>query len=236
MRRVVVTGANRGLGLEFCTQFLEKGDCVVAVIRNAAAGPGLARLKELWPETLHFRTLDVTDAVEVTRFGLEMEQLPVDILINNAGQIGPEKHNGEEGQAADSLSFTVLRELFEVNALAPLRLTMALVPALLRAPQPKVFVMGSTVGVAAETFGDYYGYRMSKSAAHIAFASLAKDLRERGILVGVLCPGWVRTDLGGPNAPLSPRDSVLGMIDVIDRFSLSENGKFVSYDGRLLEY
>ena len=175
MERVVVTGASRGLGLEFCRQFLREGYAVVAVVRRNAV-PELETLKTIWPDRLHTRVLDVTDEAGVRQFGAEMARFPVSILVNNAGQIGPETFKGEAGQNVDTLDLALCRQLFEVNALAPLMLTLALLPSLVLSGRGRSVVMGSTVGCARETFGDYYGYRMGKASAHVAFATLGKDL------------------------------------------------------------
>lgn len=236
MRRIVVTGAARGLGLEFVRQFLELGDGVIAITRGTSERSALEALRAAWPNTLHTREVDVTCYSDVAEFGKQLAPLPVDILINNAGQIGPETHKGELGQSVESLDITLLERLFSVNAIAPLFFTQALIPSLRLTGTAKTFVMGSTIGVAAETFGDYYGYRMSKAAAHIAFATLAKDLARFSIKAGIICPGWVRTALGGPNAQLDPADSVRMMIQVMLDFADAQNGKFISFDGRVLPF
>jgi len=222
--------------LEFCRQFLECGDAVVAIVRRPDSVSALQLLKEEWPETLHFNFLDVTDFEAVNAFGREMQSLAIDILINNAGQIGPETHKGEQGQNLETLDPTLIANLTSVNAIAPLVLTKALLPSLALAHKPCTFLLGSTVGVARETFGDYYAYRMSKAAGHIAFATLAKDLAKSNILAGVICPGWVKTDLGGPNASLEIDESVRQMIRVMQNFSPEQNGKFLDFSGRVLEY
>jgi NAD(P)-dependent dehydrogenase (short-subunit alcohol dehydrogenase family) len=236
MRRVVVTGAARGLGLEFCRQFLELGDGVIAIVRAPAGNAKLDSLQRAWPETLHVRVLDVTDFEHVAEFGEELASFPVHILVNNAGEIGPETHKGESGQAFHSISLDLLERLYRVNSIAPLYLTQALFPSLRLAGNARTFVLGSTVGVAKETFGDYYAYRMSKAAVHVAFATLAKDLAQFSILAGVICPGWVRTELGGPQASMEPDDSVRMMIDVMLNFSPEQSGRFVGFDGRVLDF
>jgi NAD(P)-dependent dehydrogenase (short-subunit alcohol dehydrogenase family) len=236
MRRIVVSGANRGIGLEFCRQLLANGDAVIAIARQVPLAPSLEELKRLWPDTFHISTFDVTDHASVREFGEQVAALPVHILINNAGQIGPETHKGEDGQNLATLDPQLLSRLFEVNAIAPLVLTRALLPSLRLTGNAKVFVLGSTVGVAKQTFGDYYGYRMSKAAAHIAFATLAKDLAEQRIMAATICPGWVKTDLGGPNASLEIDDSVRQMIAVINSFSPEQNGLFLDQAGNVLDY
>jgi NAD(P)-dependent dehydrogenase (short-subunit alcohol dehydrogenase family) len=236
MRRIVISGVSRGLGREFCIQYLYRGEAVVGLCRSLQSCQSLIEYTHQTPQRLHLVELDVTDFDSVLAFGQQISGLPVDLLINNAGQIGPETHKGEAGQSVRDLNPDILDRLFKVNALAPLILTSALIPSLQQSAAAKAFVLGSTVGVAKETFGDYYGYRMSKSAAHIAFATLAKDLQNLGIVAAVLCPGWVKTDLGGPNAHLEPTDSVRKMIDVIETFAPALNGKFVNVDGLQLDF
>jgi NAD(P)-dependent dehydrogenase (short-subunit alcohol dehydrogenase family) len=236
MERIVVTGASRGIGLEFCRQFARRGDWVFALARHVELTSELIRLRDELPDLVHVRQLDVTDFAEAKIFAVEISTLPVDILINNAGQIGPETHRGQRGQAFGSIDYNVVRDLFEVNAVAALHLTECMLPSLKLSARARAFVLGSTVGCAAETFGDYHGYRMSKSAAHITFATLGKDLASQNISAGVICPGWVRTEMGGASAPLSAEESVRGMIQVMDSFSESNRGKFLSYDGRELHF
>lgn len=235
MRRIVVSGASRGLGLEFCKRYLEGGDGVVALARNPSA-PALLDLKGRHPTMLEIVSLDVTDAAAVERFGEQIAPLHVDILINNAGQIGPETYKGEDGQNLSSLSLDVVRNLFDVNAIAPLAITRALLPSLRLAVNAKTVVMGTTVGIASQTFGDYYAYRMSKAAVNIAFATLGKDLATEGIIASIVCPGWVRTDMGGENAAMSVEDSVSMMLETIDSLSLEKSGQFVDWLGNALDF
>ena len=236
MERIVVTGAGRGLGLEFCRQYVRRGDAVIAVTRQVRPEPGLAELRAQWPETLHIRKLDVTDFSAVERFGAELAALPVDGLINNAGQIGPELHKGEQGQSLEHLDPAVFLRLYEVNAVAPLIFAASLLPSLQLASRPRVFVLGTTVGIANQTFGGYYAYAMSKAAAHVSYAALAKELAARDILVGIICPGWVRTDLGGPLASLEAADSVRMMIEILDGFAKEQSGQFITFDGTSLAF
>ncbi len=235
MERVVVTGASRGLGLEFCRQYLRAGYAVIAVVRREEVTE-LETLKTIWPDRFHTRALDVTDEAGVRRFGAEMAEFAVSVLVNNAGQIGPETHKGEPGQNVDTLDLALCRNLFEVNALAPLVMTLALLPSLAMSGRGRSVVMGSTIGCARETFGDYYGYRMSKAAAHVAFATLGKDLVSRGAVCATVCPGWVKTDLGGPAATLEPHESVEGMIRVIDGLGPEQAGGFIAFDGSPIAY
>jgi NAD(P)-dependent dehydrogenase (short-subunit alcohol dehydrogenase family) len=235
MQRIVITGAGRGLGLEFCRQYLERGDAVIGVARDVAASTELQALRDAWPQRLHLAEFDVTDFGAVDGFASGLSVMHVDILVNNAGAIGPETHKGESGQNLGTLDPRLLSRLFEVNAVSPVYLTRALLPSLRLSARPRAFVMGSTVGLPRETFGDYYGYRMSKAAAQVAFATLARDLQDTGIVAATVCPGWVRTRMGGPNASTAPEDSVAQMIQLMEDFPTALNGRFVDAAGRPLD-
>lgn len=230
MERIVVSGAGRGLGLEFCRQYLENGDGVVALAKNPSSSLGLYQLKNSYPNLLEIVGLDVANYADVAAFGTRISSLPVNILINNAGVIGPETHKGEAGQSVDTLDPQIIESMFRINAVGALMLTKALLPSLILANNPRVVVLGSTVALPRESFGDYYGYRMSKAAAHIAFATLAVDLDKLGIAAGVVCPGWVQTDLGGSAAPLLPRDSVSGMRRVIEKLCKNVRDRMFVWD------
>lgn len=236
MRRIVVTGASRGLGLEFCRQYLEKGEAVVGIVRPTSSRDGVGALARDFPDRFHVAELDVANPMSCADFGEQVCNLPVDILINNAGIIGPETHKGETGQNISSFDPAIARSLFETNALAPLNLTLLLLPSLRRVKEARAIVLGSTVGIVRETFGDYYSYRMSKAAAHIAFATLAKDLGNEDIIAAVVCPGWVRTDMGGGAASLSAQESVEGMIRVIDALKCADSGCFIDYSGNTIAF
>lgn len=231
MKRIVITGATRGLGLEFARHYAQSGDAVVATGRNPDESPALRDLKATFPNRVHTAHLDVSDVNSISAFGRLIEPLSVDILINNAGVIGPEKYKGEYGQTLETIDHGILQHLFLVNAIAPLLVTRSMIGSMSRNPNSKIFLIGTSVGISSETFPDYYGYAMSKAAAHIGFAALSKELSKLGIAVGILSPGWVRTDLGGASAPLSVEESVAGMARVIDTFSIEDGGRFFTYDG-----
>lgn len=236
MQRIVITGASRGLGLEFAKQYLELGDAVVATVRPQSNLESLRDLKRKYPSRLHFVSFDLSAFDEIERFAIKMAGLPVDVLINNAGQIGPETHKGEIGQALFNMDPSVLTRLFVVNAVAPLYLTKSLLPSLLQTAKPRVVALGTTVSIASQTFGDYYGYRMSKSAMNIAFATLAKEIPSDKLKIGIICPGWVRTEMGGPNASLAPSDSVRMMLGLVESFHQEWHGKFLDYSGKLHDF
>lgn len=232
--QVVITGANRGIGLELARQALGRGDRVYAGVREPARAAALAALLGPSGGRLRIAPCDVASAASVRAFAAAQTE-PVDLLINNAGMRS--QPDGLEALAVDGdgdgdLTLAAAARTFQVNALGPLRVTAALLPQLRRAAKPKVANIGSNLGsIADNTEGGAYGYRMAKAALNMATRSLAQDLRADGIIVVVLSPGWVQTDMGGPQAPLGVQESVSGLLGVIDRLTLVDSGEFLDYRG-----
>jgi NAD(P)-dependent dehydrogenase (short-subunit alcohol dehydrogenase family) len=220
MGHAVVTGANRGIGLEFCRQLEKRGDQVTAVCR--VASPEL--------EGVGVRVLpgvDVSEPKTVDELARRLEGTRIDLLINNAGIL---VHDDFE-----HLDFEAIRKQFEVNALGPLRVTRALVPNL--APGSKVVILSSLMGSMADnTSGRMYGYRMSKAAVNAAGVSLARDLEEHGVAVGILHPGYVRTDMTEGRGTSDVREAVEGLLKRIDELSVESSGTLRHSDGRLLPW
>ncbi len=220
MARVVITGANRGIGLELARQLAARGDEVIAACRSAS--PELAGLG-----------VEVVDGVDVTTdegVAVLTQQLAgrtVDVVVNNAGLLTSE--------SLDELDFGRIRRQLEVNALGPLRLTAALVPHLGRGS--KVAIVTSRMGsIADNTSGGRYGYRMSKAAVNMAGVSLARDLADRGVAVAILHPGFVRTDMTGHQGLVDPPESAAGLIARIDELTLETSGGFWHANGERLPW
>lgn len=216
MARVVITGANRGIGLALAKVYADRGDDVLAVCRSAS--PALEAL----PVTV-CAGVDVTDDESVARFAGDIGDGSIDVLINNAGILNVETF--------DKLDFDGIRRQFEVNTLGPLRMTKALETKF--ADGAKVVIVTSRVGSIGDNgFGGIYGYRMSKAAVNMAGANLAIDFKERGIPVLLLHPGMVETDMGGtgPNR-VSAKDSAERMAARIDELSMDTTGRFVHAEG-----
>ncbi len=226
---LVITGANRGIGLELVRQYLERGDIVHAGVREPAKATELAALAERAGGRLHVAACDVADETSVRAFAAAVPG-PVHLLVNNAGmRLRPD---GLEDLDADALLRT-----FRVNAVGPLLLTRALLPRLREAKGAKVASLGSGLGsIADNTSGDAYGYRMSKAALSMATRSLAQDLRADDILAVVVSPGWVKTDMGGPEAPLSVSESTAGLIALLDGLTPEQSGGFFDYRGERLAW
>ncbi|WP_422476187.1 SDR family oxidoreductase [Endozoicomonas sp. ALB032] len=227
-KTVVVTGANRGLGLEYCRQFLEKGDKVYACCRAPESAEDLLKLKQQYCEKLETVPLDVTHPAQRTNLKNTLQGEQIDILVNNAGIYGQRLKFGE----VESEEWL---KVMKVNTIAPLLLVQELVEFM---PQgSKIVLMTSKMGsIADNTSGGSYIYRSTKAALNAVGKSMAHDLSDKGISVAICHPGWVLTDMGGPNALIDTRISIKGLIAVIERLGLENSGQFFNYDGALIPW
>jgi len=214
MAVIVITGANRGIGLSLCRQLCQEHS-VHALCRKAS--PQLQSL----PLTIH-------EGVDVQEPETVPQELPsIDILINNAGIL---RRDG-----LTSLSVSDMKDQFVVNSLGPLLITQALLPKL--SSGSKVVIVTSRMGsVADNTSGGMYGYRMSKAAVNMAGMSLSRDLKPKGVAVALLHPGFVRTDMTGGNGYISAEESAKGLIEQIHRLSLETTGVFWHCNGEELPW
>ncbi len=221
--KVLVTGANRGIGLAFCRQLSGRGDEVLAVCRSCSGD-----LDELSRDKVRIiEGVDVTreEGISSLRQAVAGEQ--IDLLINNAGLM--------ESVTLDHLDIASIRRQFEINAMAPLRVTHALLDNL--AHNAKIAIVTSRMGsIDDNDSGGSYGYRMSKCAANMAGRSLSVDLKGRGIAVALLHPGWVRTDMTGGNGLIEPQESASGLIDILDRLDMDHTGLFWHMNGEILPW
>ena len=224
MPSVLVTGANRGIGLEWCRQYADAGWRVLASCRHPDAADELDDLARRHPQ-LSIHRLDVTEAESLSNLRAELQRTAIDVLINNAG-VYLEKYVRTEELRYDDWMRT-----FEVNTLGPMRVTEALLEQVAHGERRLVVNMTSHMGSIAEIEapGDYY-YRSSKAALNAAMRGLSIALKERGIGVLLLHPGWVKTRMGGWDAPLSPAESVAGMRRLVDKFGMDRSGRFFRYN------
>jgi len=214
MGTYVITGANRGIGLELSRQLHERGDRVIALCRKSSEE--LLNLSLTTIEGIDVSTEKVIDKLK------DSIQEPVDVLINNAGILF--------GEDLSSLNWGRMRQQFEVNTLGPLRVTTALLPRM--SAGSKILIITSRMGsVADNTSGRMYGYRMSKSAVNMVGMSLAQDLRTKGISVALLHPGYVRTDMTGGNGLIEATESAKGLIARIDQLDIAKTGQFWHSNG-----
>ncbi|MHA1165175.1 MAG: SDR family oxidoreductase [Alphaproteobacteria bacterium] len=221
MATIVITGANRGIGLELARQCQTRGDHVIAAVRKKSA-----ELSELDIET--HEGVDVTGDGSVAKLASALEGRDIDILINNAGILLAR-------ETIDDLDWDGIRQQFEVNTLGPLRVSRALLPCM--SSGGKIAIVSSRVGsIADNTTGGRYGYRISKTAVNMAGVCLAHDLRERGIAVVLLHPGYVRTGLTGMNGDIDPDESARGLIARIDETTMERTGTFWHANGTELPW
>ncbi len=219
---VLITGAGRGIGLEFARQHAGEGWRVHATCRDTK---GASALEEIDGDVVIYR-LDVTKSAQVDALARDLQGEPIDLLINNAGRAGA------RDRSFGNLDFDVWEEVFRVNALAPVRVAEALVELVAASERKQIVSITSRMGsIDSNRDGGGYSYRSSKAALNAAMKSLSIDLASREITVVVFHPGWVRTDMGGRSASLSAKKSVEEMRAVIDRLTLSDSGRFLNYDG-----
>lgn len=226
MSSVVITGANRGIGLEFARQYAAAGWTVIATCRDITQPGGLATLAgvEVLP-------LSVDEPASVKAFATALRGRSIDLLINNAGVMGPDR----PAQSKDEIDIDGWMQTLRVNGLAPILVAMALRPLLSRGA--KVVTLSSQLGSVTEnSSGGMYAYRASKAAINMGNRSLAVDWQDAGITCLVVHPGWVQTDMGGPQAPLTPPESVAGLRRVIAEVTHADTGSFFGYDGRRIPW
>jgi NAD(P)-dependent dehydrogenase (short-subunit alcohol dehydrogenase family) len=227
MPSVLITGANRGLGLEFARQYLADGWQVYAACRDPDAASELRRLAEAGGQKLRILALDVTDTASVKAAAAELDGKAIDLLINNAG-VG-----GARGQTIGNIDYQAWVKVLETNTMGPMRVSEAFVEHVARSERKLIVTLTSGMGsIGDNTSGGSIAYRSSKAAVNMVMRSLAIDLAPRGITCVVVNPGWVRTDMGGPQATLTPAESVTRLRRLIDTLGPTQSGKFFNHDGR----
>lgn len=210
--------------MEFSKQLAARGDRVIAVVRRADAAAGLKSL------AARVVGADVTDAAGMVRLGQELAGERVDVLINNAGV-------SSESKTLASVTPEEMERVFRVNSTAPLLVTRAALPALRGGGRKLVVNISSQLAsIANNTGGSSYAYRASKCALNMLTTCLANEFRPEGIAFVAMHPGWVKTDMGGPQAPMTPEQSVGWMIKTIDGLGMADSGRFLNYDGKGLPW
>lgn len=227
MKNVLITGTSRGIGLEFVRQFLDHGDIVLATCRYPKQADELQKLLTHYEDRLIITRIDVTDESTIDASYQEIVKRieRLDLLINNAGVY-------DEGQSLGSLKLNDGIHSFSVNAIGPILVAQKYLGLLKKGGQSKVVSISSGMGAFTnKRDGGHYFYCASKAALNMNMLAYAYDAKQYGITSIVLSPGWVKTDMGGPNAPLTPTESVSRLIKIIDRITLKDTGKFFNWDG-----
>jgi NAD(P)-dependent dehydrogenase (short-subunit alcohol dehydrogenase family) len=233
MRRILLTGANRGLGLEFARQYLARGESVFAGCRRPEAARALHELQMIHPRRLTVISLDVADAASIgaAHAVVHSQTDHLDVLINSAG-VFSSQGSDEPAERLGELTFEEALTVLRVNAVAPLMVAQQFLQLLRVGHEPKIVSLSSGYGsVSANTGGFPYYYSASKAALNMFMRSLAAEAKRWHIMTVLLDPGWVSTDMGGPGAPITPEQSVRGMSRVIDLLKRQQNGRFLTWQG-----
>jgi len=234
-RRCVVSGANRGLGLEFVRQLAAAGDEVVATARRPEAAAELSDIARASGGRVTVVALDVSDPASIAGAGAQVaERFPaVDLLINNAGIMRlPDAPDEITAGPLDALDGEAVLSLLRVNVVGPVLVTQALQPLLAAARRSVVVNLSSGMGsIGSTTAAMDYAYCTSKAGLNMMTRHLAHELEQQGTIAVSISPGWVRTDMGGPAAPLDPPESVKGILSLVDGLGPGDSGRFLDHSG-----
>lgn len=231
MSTVLITGANRGIGLEFCKQYARQGWNVVACCRHPKQAVELIHLAEEY-STVQVNAVDVVDRSTIDALAAVLTELNIDLIVANAGIYGD-----SSGYGFGNLNYDDWIKTLQTNVLGVVKVLEAFTPNLKRSSKPRIAVLSSQMGsIEDNTSGGSLLYRSSKAALNATMKSLSIDLKTDNIGILIFHPGWVLTDMGGLNALINTETSVTGMIKQISTFNMSNTGKFIKYDGSTLPW
>jgi NAD(P)-dependent dehydrogenase (short-subunit alcohol dehydrogenase family) len=227
MPTVMITGANRGIGLEFARQYAEDGWRVIATCRDPASGRSLA---DVGP-SVEVYALDVGEHSQIEKLARLLDGETIDILINNAAIYGPRP------SVLGTVGYDAWPEVMRINVMSPLKVAECFADHVAGSERGIMVAISSQMGsIGDNNSGESYIYRSSKAALNMVMKGLSVDLKARGITVAMFHPGWVKTDMGGPNAQVDTVDSVTGMRRVIAGIGPKDNGRFFNHDGSALSW
>ncbi len=225
---VLITGANRGIGLEYVRQYAQEGNMVYATVRDIAQATELQGLAAKHSQ-IQVLVLDIADINAIQALAHQLSDVSIDILISNAGAYPPSRFGKTDPQT--------WLQAFQVNTLTTYYLAEAFMPHMQRSGQAKLIAMTSKMGSMTDnSSGGEYIYRSTKTALNMVVKSLSLDLQPFSIVVAALHPGWVRTDMGGPNGLIDTETSVTGLRKVIAKLDQAQSGEFIAYDGKLVPW
>jgi NAD(P)-dependent dehydrogenase (short-subunit alcohol dehydrogenase family) len=227
MLNILITGANRGIGLSFAQQYARDGWRVYATCRTPETA---SELKASESTKLSVHALDVTVAASIAALHDELSDVALDILLNNAGYLGPEPQGLHQTDDEQWL------QQFRVNTIAPLRMTEAFLESIERSERKQILNISSILASNGNAFGGYYPYRATKGGLNAVTKNLAIDLEDRGITVAVFHPGWVRTEMGGPRGDLSADESAEALRAIFNKLTPADSGKYFNYTGKELAW
>jgi NAD(P)-dependent dehydrogenase (short-subunit alcohol dehydrogenase family) len=228
MATILITGANRGIGLEFVRQYAADGDTVHACCRDPGAAADLRAVEG----HVNVHALDVADQVSVDRLAATLKDIPIDLLINNAGVYG-----GHDDQDLGRMNYDGWADVLAINTMAPLRMIQAFLPGLKKAGRgSKIVTISSRMGAMSDRRPGSYAYRSSKAAVNKIMQLVAADVASDGIIACPFHPGWVRTDMGGSDADISVEESVSGLRQTIAGLTQKDSGHFFQWNGSTLDW
>jgi NAD(P)-dependent dehydrogenase (short-subunit alcohol dehydrogenase family) len=231
MATMLITGANRGLGLEFCRQYAADNWSVIACCRKPEQAIELCKLAEQYP-AIQVQSLDVTDFDQIDALSKKLDHCCIDVLINNAGI-----YHDLQSEGLGQLDYQAWSLSFMINTQAPVKMVEAFLPQLHRSDKKLIVNISSLMGsIGDNSGGGSLLYRSSKAALNATMKSLAIDFKQQSVGVLIFHPGWVKTDMGGANALIDAEQSVAGMRNLINNFSLNQSGRFVKYDGTAMPW
>ena len=237
MKTVLITGGNRGLGLEFVKQYSQLGYKIIVTCRNPNEAKELNTLKENSKTDIKIHTLDVTNHEEIDLLSKSLSNKPIDIIINNAGIIGPFPiFEHIEKQRFTTMDYTVWEKVLRTNLFGPVKISESFLENIKNGQEKKIIFISSTVGSINEGKESAYAYATSKAALNKAISLMAENLKNENIHVLALCPGYVKTRMNAGGANLETDESIKGMIKQIDSLDESNTGTFIRYNGELITW
>lgn len=227
----LVTGANRGIGLEYVRQLAAAGESVIAAARNPAEAADLVELAAA-NDQIRLETLDLEDRASVIALGQRLAGVPIDVLLNNAGLYGGSWDNASHRQSHDNMDYDLWEQIMRVNVLAPFQMIQVLRGNLSAGTRKLIINMSSDLGsIANNAQGQSYAYRSSKAALNMVTKGLSVELADQGFIAISMAPGWTQTDLGGISAQWPVAESVANQLKVIAGLTAQDNGRFVNLLG-----
>jgi NAD(P)-dependent dehydrogenase (short-subunit alcohol dehydrogenase family) len=231
MAAVLITGSARGIGFQLAKQYFETGNRVFATYRTPATADKLNALAQASGGSLTTHRMDVSDLTSVRAVGKEIGDIPIDVVINNAGVWG-----GLAGQILDSMDYDNWFHEFSTMAMGPFRVVQTFLKNVLASEQKKIFTITSQTSAHSYKKVAGYSYSSSKAASNRVMTMLSRDLKDRGVTVCLMHPGWVKTEMAGPVADIEPHESASGIRRVIASSSLADSGKFLTWNGGIHDW
>ncbi len=225
MANVVITGANRGIGLELAKQYAQGGDRVFAFCRSPAGAEALNAAAAGSGGKLSVHAMDVGDPASITAGAAALGDTPVHVLINNAGV------NGGPKQGLEDIDFDAWVDAFKIMTIGPFRVVQAFLKNLRAAGSARIMTVTSQLGASTWPYGGMYAYSTAKAGVNKVMQIMALDLKGDGIIASMVHPGWVKTDMGGPGADITAEESAAGIKKVISGLTTADSGKFYKWNG-----